>query len=59
VMAHTESRNDIAICTYYMALAYWELGQRQEGRRLLDKATDEHPKCVVKDRVTSLFWGKA
>jgi tetratricopeptide (TPR) repeat protein len=56
VLAETGSEHDRAICSYYIALAKCRLGDFNEARRLLLAATQKYPKCVVRSKVTKLFW---
>lgn len=58
VLKHTKSANDMAICSYYIALAHSELGAWQKGRELLQEATTKYPECIVRPRVTNLFSDK-
>lgn len=58
VLAHTKSANDMAICSYYIALAHGELGAWEKGWNLLQEATVKYPECMVRSRVTTLFWHK-
>ena len=57
VMGRTESDNDRAICSYYLALAHARSGDWKKGHEFLDTAERKYPGCVVKNRVRILFWG--
>jgi hypothetical protein len=56
VLKHTKSENDMAICSYYIALAHSKLGDFEKGFKLLKEASLKYPECVVRPRVTKSFW---
>lgn len=56
VAAETKSQNDIAIASYYRALAFAKSRDLQRAQEVLQKAFKEYPDCIVRKRVAALVW---
>ena len=56
VLKHTKSTNDMAICSYYIALAHSGLGDFEKGFKLLKEASIKYPECIVRSRVAKSLW---
>ncbi|EDY21992.1 hypothetical protein CfE428DRAFT_0117 [Chthoniobacter flavus Ellin428] len=54
VMARTDEKEDLAIGSYYIALAIHKMGGLQKARLLLEEATRRYPRCQVRTHVTDL-----
>lgn len=56
VLAASDSENDQAISTWYLALAYQKLGRAKEAQQVLARAKRMYSSCVIARRIETEFW---